>query len=495
MIVSTTTLKALLMIYLCLLLVSPICAKTQPQPDQLIELFRHGARGPLSNYDSSWLPSQYGVLTAVGMRQQYILGKVLSEKYSDLLGAAYDYNQVYMISDTTPRCIQSALVHLYGIYLGTGPALRNDYPPELAIPPYEDSLVKEIADSLEDFQALPYREVPNIVNVVDKSNAYIFQGDGSHYCPNIDKWIAENAADDVEENAWKVIFNDTIVKVNENLSEKLQLKDGSDVTGFGDLLLVNQYDNRTLPANITDPDLASNVTYAFTWFSYHLSYSQLIQRQLTAFNLVDAVLQQLANFRAGKDYNKVAFYSGHDSNVLAVLSAFNIVTEECILENFRSYVNNKTVVHPNCYFPYFASDLGFEFYNDTQTPRVEFYYNGVLIPLCDGQDSCSYDDFVFFARNATGNNTLETFYQKCGASQTFGDQGETLLPSDKPALILEEMYIPERTGVRTESLAIAGLSIVCVVLLLQVIKERTRFNNIAKKKREEDLQSGFLIIQ
>ena len=174
-----------------------------------------------------------------------------------------------MISDTTPRCIQSGLVHLYGIYLGTGPGLRNDYPPELAIPPYQDPLVKQIADSLADFQALPYQEVPNIVNIVDSSNAYIFQGDTTTYCPNADQWEAENANDDSEKKAWE-IFSETINNVNSGLSADLQLKTASDVTAFGDVLLVDQYDNRTLPANITDPELVANVTHAFTWFTHHL---------------------------------------------------------------------------------------------------------------------------------------------------------------------------------------------------------------------------------
>lgn len=481
-----------LCVCLCALLI--VSTSAQKQPDQLIEIFRHGARGPLSPYDPSWPTSQWGVLTAVGMRQQYILGKVLSEKYSDLLGAAYNYSQVYMISDTTPRCIQSALTHLYGIYLGTGPGLRDGYPPELAIPPYQDPLVKKIADSLEDFQALPYREVPNIVNIVDNTNAYIFQGDSSNYCPNMDKWETENSVDAAEQEAFNQIFNDTITNVNKLLSEELKLTSAMNVSTFGDVVLANLYDNRTLPGNLTDPQLVANVTHAFTWFIYHNWLAQPIQRQLASFNLVDAVLTELANYRAGNTYNKAAFYSGHDSNVLAVLAAFNVVNEDCIVANFESYLENNTLVYPNCYFPYFASDIAFEFYNDTNSPTVEFYYNGVLIPLCNGQDSCSYDDFVAFAKNATGNNTLKTYYQKCGANQTVIDQADTQSTNDS-IIMINEPYAAPRIEIRAESVAIVGLSVLCSLLIIQLIRDRRRFNKIAEEKRNESaLSSDFLII-
>ena len=162
--------------------------------------------------------------------------------------------------------------------------------------------------------------------------------------------------------------------------------------------------------------------------------------------------------------------------------------------NFQSYLENKTLVYPNCYFPYFASDVAFEFYNDTNSPTVEFYYNGVLIPLCNGQDACSYDDFVFFARNATGNNTLETYFAKCGANKTMINQFEIKLGTETSNTV-EEPFSIVNTDLRTKNVMIVGLSILCVFLLIQVIKDRRRYNKIVRGKKEDGvMQSEFFII-
>ena len=258
-------------IILCIALFG-VLALTKPQgppePDMIVELFRHGARGPLGIYDNSWPPAEFGMLTPVGLRQQYILGKVLSEKYPDLTGSTYNYSNIYLITDTTPRCVQSAGAQLYGMYLGKGPALPNDYPPELAVPPFKDPRVNSIADSLPDSEALPYNYVPGIIDIVDQTNAFIFQGDLSTYCPNQNIWQAINGNDSLIQEAFQV-FGETIANVNKLLPADLQLTTMLEISSFGDTLLVDLYDNRTLPAGITDPQLITNVTWAFTWFTYH----------------------------------------------------------------------------------------------------------------------------------------------------------------------------------------------------------------------------------
>lgn len=455
--------------------------RTDEKPDQIIEIFRHGARSPNHNYDPSWPASQYGVLTPVGMRQHYILGKVLSEKYSHLLGPPYDYNQVYMLSDATPRCIQSALSHFYGIYLNTGPSLRDDYPVELAIPPYQDPRVKHIADSLPDSEAIPHNSVPPIVNIIDVTNAYIFQANKDPVCPNGPIWQIQNMNDTGAQEGLK-IFNETINNLNA-LNSSLNLKTLVDLKGFGDVMLANIYDNRTLPDELDDPELISNISYAFAWTSIHVWDGQGIQRQLNSFGLVDSVLKQMANFRQGEKYNKAVLFSGHDENIMALLSAFGVITEECLLANFYAYLENKTTPHPTCYFPYFASNLVFELYNTTGSPYVKFYYNNALIPLCNGQPRCSYDDFMFFARNATGNNTINSYYEQCGTNTTklFG----LSLKIDDAGII--ETYRLEDTKInnRTEMMIIFGLSLLSIMLIGKMIYDKRKYNQKIRMLRDE----------
>jgi lysosomal acid phosphatase len=48
----------------------------------LAELFRHGARYPVNNvYDGKTYKDMHGVLTSIGMRQQYNLGSYLRKDY------------------------------------------------------------------------------------------------------------------------------------------------------------------------------------------------------------------------------------------------------------------------------------------------------------------------------------------------------------------------------------------------------------------------------
>lgn len=50
----------------------------------LTELFRHGARYPVSDvYDGKETKAYHGQLTSIGMRQQYLLGSYLKRDYID----------------------------------------------------------------------------------------------------------------------------------------------------------------------------------------------------------------------------------------------------------------------------------------------------------------------------------------------------------------------------------------------------------------------------
>jgi len=441
------------------------------KPDQIIELFRHGARGPLSAYDQSWSLDEWGVLTPVGMRQQYILGKVLAQKYPQQFSDPYNYSQIYMISDTTPRCIQSAVTQLYGMYLGTGPSLNSNYPRELAVPPYEDARVKSIADSLANVEAIPYNHIPEIVNIVDTSNAVIFQGDTGLYCPNYVTWETENENDAAAQNAFKV-FGPTFDNLNKLLPDSQKITTTSDVTSYGDTMLVDVFDNRTLPGGVTDPALAANLTHAFSWFSFHSWYGQLAQRQLGSYNLIQAFLDQIQAFRLGKDYYKAVLYSGHDDNIYAVLGAFGVVTEECLLENFNSYLENGTRVHPACYFPFFASNIIIEFYNSTDAPYVKMLYNNIALPICNGNYACPLDDFIFVAKNATGNNTHASYNKNCGvktAAKTVG------------AGVAIESGASKGIQITLQTIALVAMTVLCIVLSVKVTKDNKKYKNLMNK--------------
>jgi len=431
---------AISLVVIALLLPSAFSQQTISRPSQIIEIFRHGARGPLSGYDKTWPFALWGKLTPAGKRQQYVMGKYYSEKYPHLLGSGANHSEIYMLSDTTKRCIESAEIQLSGMYAGQVPSLMGTHPVETAIPPFKDSEIHKIASAVHQASSgnSSSMKVPVTVEVVDETQAGIFKRTHGNQCPNGGKWERENAFDKEAKKAWGV-FKDTFDAVNQKFSPKKQLKTGFGVSIFGDALLVNIFDHKRNLSDfgIENPELASNFTYAYSWFVFHTEYGQEIQKQLSAFPIIDEMLKQLEAFKKGETHSKkAALYSAHDYNIYAILAAFGVINEECIMANFLSSIKNETLPYPNCYFPFFASNLVVELYNQTDNATyVKMLYNEAPLTLCNGQDFCEYNEFVALARNATGHSTHETYREKCGAkpvkqeNKTSQENNKTSLPA------------------------------------------------------------------
>jgi len=468
-------------------------------------------------YDKSWYGWEFGALTASGTRQHYILGKTLAKKYPNIFKGAYNPFNVYVLSDFTYRCVQSASAQLDGLFEGKGLFLRPNFDPQVAVPPFIDPLVQGTVASISEASALPANRVPTIVNVVDSTNAAIFQRTRGAACPNGGIWERQNTFDKKTKEAWG-IFKPTIDKVNANLLPNQQLRGNVDVAIFGDAMLVNLYDNRTLLGGLNDPDLLANFTSAFSWFVFHVEYGQQIQRQLSGYHTIQAMLDQLIAFRQGIKYHQVAMFSGHDYNLYAVLAAFGIVTEECLMENFLSYAANKTTPHPHCVFPHFAANIILELYNQTANPQVKFLYNNMAIPICDGKETCGYEEFLFVARNAIGNNTLASFQEKCGVVNSAGNTNKPAISSEELSaqnqesaaeqLITQDTHLDEEkkindktpkatkvisqnTPLKIEVIALIVMTLLCIALLAKIVSNKRAYHVLEEEVKEKRSEVKF----
>jgi len=405
--------KLALNIILCFLFVQAQNGTTR-KPDQVIQLFRHGARAPLEAYDPSWASSDLGRLTVLGLKQQFYLGKNISELYPELVGSTYSPDNISVLANNVNRCIDSAIVQLSTLYLGKNSTLMNDSNPQEI---EQSSLMQQLDDHLPESEKFSGDVVPVQVDVVDSTNEIVFLGQSPQYCPNLNTWIGENHNDARAQEIWS-LFSDSIATVNKNLSEEQQITHIDNEIIFADVLVANLAANKAIPGDVTDPTLIHNLTYALGWFIFHNNQAQEIQKQLTSFNTFQAFLGQLASFREGQqDAKKLAFYSGHDTNLISILGALGILSDDCLEANFKSFAQNQTLVYPNCYFPYYSSDIIIELYNRTVDPYVKFYYNNVSISLCNNENAtCSYQDFVALINNVTGNTSSETYQLKCNST-------------------------------------------------------------------------------
>jgi len=393
-----------------ILLLLFVCASYQATlPDQVIEIFRHGARGPLDNYDPQWSSSELRQLTKTGMVEHYNLGKAIAEKYPNLVASGYNPDDVYVLANYVERCIESAMVQISSMFRGKTSTITKSSPNGM-----QANLIAEYESLLPASEASRGDYVPVNVKVVSTEDEKLFfNGKDAGYCNKMSDYIKENQESSKMKKAWS-IFQDPVNQANAQLpaNKKITSMD-SLVTAF-DAFIADVFDNRPLPGGITDTKLIESLNYGSAYNIYLKEQSQLIQRQLGSFNTFEGILEQMANFRAGKNAKKLALYGGHDKNLYSILAAFGIVTEDCLLADYASHTKDETLPYPNCQYPGFASHIIFEFYNDTSSPYVKFYYNDVLVPLCNGQDSCSYSDFRVLAQNAGGNNTPSSWDKQCG---------------------------------------------------------------------------------
>ena len=89
----------------------------------VLEHFRHGARGAYKSFNynewKDYLNEDWkgaGELTQLGMRQHYLLGYAVRNKYKNFISKEFDPNEIYIISTDVNRTLISAYSNLLGMY-------------------------------------------------------------------------------------------------------------------------------------------------------------------------------------------------------------------------------------------------------------------------------------------------------------------------------------------------------------------------------------------
>jgi len=395
--------------FLTLLVIRKLQAQ---EPDQVIEFFRHGARAPINNYDPQWPSSELGMLTTVGMVEQYDLGKSIAAKYPNLIESGYNPDDVFALANNVPRCIESALVQLSSIYRGLTSTLTTSSQQSKI-----DSLIAEYTPSLSVSESSRGNYVPVEVNVVSSGSQeeLIFNGRALAWCPNLAIYETKNKGSTEMSAGWTT-FQTPIQQANSYLSDSQVIGSLGELDKAYDAFIADKFDSKTLPGGISDWNLVESLNYGHAYYQFADEQLQKIQNQLTSFPTIKAIKDQMTNFRQGSRAKKLVLLSGHDKNIFAILASFGVISLDCLVANYNDHINSQTPSYPNCQFPGFASNLIFEFYNTTSNPYVKVYYNDVIVPLCSGQDTCSYDEFIAFLESATEIDSLNIWNEKCGNS-------------------------------------------------------------------------------
>jgi hypothetical protein len=413
------------------------------------------------------------------MRQQYVLGDAIYRQYPYFFKSPTFNDSVYVLADVVQRCIQSATSQFFGIYQNQGPELPDGYPSGRAIPPYNSSFLDRKSNKMTKPDVFPSRFYPAIINyVTTPAETLLFNTDSSTLCPITRLWQAENLIDTKAQEAWNA-FQPLIQYLN---SFGVNLTNGAELISFGDTFFCDYYDNRALPFGIPySDDLVTNMSYAFSWWMAHVWEGQPIQQQSNAYGFANGFIDYLQGYLNGSQPAQFILLSGHDDNIHTLLTPLGIVYDDCVMANYLAFWENGTTPYPNCHFPWFASTLKYELYNDT-IPYIKFYYEDNLIPLCNGGD-CSVQEFIGLMQTITGNVTFDQWNATCyNVSTTFDNSDDGFLSSTK-GLICDAIETKTQLEFDWKDITIIGLILISVSLGGFLVFDRKRHHQELERTR------------
>ena len=383
------------------------------QPKMVVEVFRHGARGPIYGANDVW-GNYVGQLTPVGMRMHYLLGVALKDKYPHLLGK-YDPAKIIIRSTNYNRTIMSAYSQLYGIYGGTGPGFTGAHADVLSIPPYADYDSNNTMRNLTNDAALPGKFQVLPLHVDSLTTDKLLRG--SEGCPpSWDPWSFENLGD--EETA--SVFKNDLAEISKKMKAAgLKVESLDDLAAYGDTAIANKFQNTPLPGGISiDSQEYKDLKFATEWWFFKAFISGKNEAALHSLNLFNGIRDYINGRLNGTNVVDFAFLSGHDDTLAPVLVAFNITTKECLLANYRAQKTGEDIPYPSCVYPGFASNLVFEVYGDNaDEAQIKFYYNGVGQAICgktgENNNTCGFKEFSKWITELTKGYTVSDYNKKC----------------------------------------------------------------------------------
>ncbi|XP_025830395.1 venom acid phosphatase Acph-1-like [Agrilus planipennis] len=262
--------------------------------------FRHGSRTPeekdlypndIYGY-KTFASVGYGQLTNLGKQRAYRLGKLLRRQYSDFLGA-YNTDVVHATSTDFDRTKMTALLVLAGLF-----------------PPAEE----QKWDKSLRWLPIPYHYEKHIDDFVLRRP--------NEYCPAYMKELK------------RVLASDEVQKVlddNSNVFEYISKHSGKNMTTLADMFSIYQTLSAEDYMNLTLPKWTSRV---FPGIIHHLAGKQcefenhnLILKKLNGGRILSKVIDQMvqkANRTLYPEGRKMYLYSGHENNVINVLSTLNL---------------------------------------------------------------------------------------------------------------------------------------------------------------------------
>jgi len=462
-----------------ILLTTSILTLSQAKsPDFILEIFTAGAHVPFSPaYDpeNHW-QENLDELTPLGMRDQFLAGVALHEKYPEIFNK-YQSHLVAVKSVDSNKNLMSAFAHLQGVYYTTGPNIKDNIDLSTAIPPFNSDDVKRIANENQYRAALPGNTQAVPIYTTPYLEDHMFRS--FQICAKAEQWNQENLQDDKAKSIWEQELKD----LREYLSGKnIQINDWKSMKNLADTAFANQRHGYKLPGDMTeDSQYFKDLKFAYEYYFVQQLSAHKIQRKAYSKHLLNAIL----NYIDTRNKNAV-FFSVNERTLAVLLGAFRILNTKCLVENHRAEKSGEPIPFENCVYPHYTNSFIFEVYRETE-PKIAFLYNGKPISLCStGEGLCKYKDFVNMVNPAEGGITIEEYNEVCNPGFEHHPDYMNYDRRYAPSVIITRA---KKTGFTTLEVALIFFcSFASLVLIVQMVLKKgkqKKLDNQFKHKRLE----------
>ena len=313
-----------------------------------IEVCRHGARSPsdFMEWDEGRWPDGPSALTPEGMRQQYLIGVHLRERYiieNKLLPEEYDSSLLYAVTSTAERAQRSIQCQLHGLY----PSNHYDY----LIDPSPPIKISEAFD---------FNNTVNITGFVIHSFLTDPMLHSKDECPEYANYIKIRK----KSRGMKKIFEkyEDVVKIVE-YTYKVTRDDAEDLT----LNVIASIRSNKFHGNSWNPvfneGFIQKAQELYMETKTYASYSPSFIARFAGSDFFNNIIEQIIQVIEGKMMKKASIYSAHDTtlyNIFATLGMTlikqppfaSVLLFEVLKENeeffIRMIYNMKEMIMPGC---------------------------------------------------------------------------------------------------------------------------------------------------
>ena len=392
---------------------------------QVIEVIRHGAREPLSMlYNGKELLDIWGELTTVGMREHFLLGRQLREKYINqekLLQPFFDPSEVYIRSTDVNRTIVSAISHLMGLYdvshpqesereeeiflSASGPRREKNGGGWMSIyfPPIFENNKNFIGDNGFSHKIRPFP-----IHTVNRSQDLLLRNYG--YCRGAREQYKKVGEGKTEES--KLFMQD----FKETLAiTKLFLNETNikfwEMPSFEDTMISNEFKgltNLSVEGKLSK-EFRHNLTFLFNVRPFVFYSDEELNRAMNA-PLSEFIQKRFASTieLGGVAKEKFILLSAHDTTLQQIIAGFNITNWKCMYEMFKQqrekllakdFEGVKQLLNAerdNCEYNFtgYASHILLELHRGEDGNHfVKFILNGREKKICEGKNDCAWEAF------------------------------------------------------------------------------------------------------